>query len=241
LNEIPDAMFRETVRDFMVNQQFRKDYWVRGARRLNLFEQNESLRKYRLMLVQPRADVSLKVKGSLGEASMQESVYAPILDVLADHQPRTIGQIEQAVKSKGIVLSQIREAALVLTAAGSLQTVQDDEIIVKAKKQVDRLNLYLCNKARSGNDNTYLASPVTGGGVTVGRFPQLFLLALASGKQQPSELVDFVWEILVAQGQKIVRDGKICETEQENLTELLSQVTHFLEKQKIILMALQIV
>ncbi len=30
LKEIPDAMFRETVRDFCVNQQFRRDYWVQG-------------------------------------------------------------------------------------------------------------------------------------------------------------------------------------------------------------------
>jgi hypothetical protein len=28
LKDIPDPMFRESVRDFMVNQQFRRDYWV---------------------------------------------------------------------------------------------------------------------------------------------------------------------------------------------------------------------
>jgi malate synthase len=34
LKEIPDAHFRESARDFMVNQQFRRDYWVKGARKL---------------------------------------------------------------------------------------------------------------------------------------------------------------------------------------------------------------
>lgn len=34
LREIPDAMLRQSVRDFCVNQQFRRDYWVKGARRL---------------------------------------------------------------------------------------------------------------------------------------------------------------------------------------------------------------
>jgi hypothetical protein len=48
--EIPDAMFRETVRDFMVNQQFRRDYWVKGARRLSALEQSEALRQQRVML-----------------------------------------------------------------------------------------------------------------------------------------------------------------------------------------------
>ena len=31
LTEIPDTMFQQTVRDFITNQQFRKDYWVKGT------------------------------------------------------------------------------------------------------------------------------------------------------------------------------------------------------------------
>ena len=88
-SEIPDPMFRQTVRDFMVNQQFRRDYWVRGARRLNVPEQAKALRATQVLLAQPRADVNLKVTGSLGEATLQEAVYAPILDALASHQPLT--------------------------------------------------------------------------------------------------------------------------------------------------------
>jgi SAM-dependent methyltransferase len=76
LAEIPDAMFRETARDFMVNQQFRRDYWVKGARRLSKLEQVESLRKQRLMLVQERAGVSLKAKGAIGEGAMHEGLRA---------------------------------------------------------------------------------------------------------------------------------------------------------------------
>jgi Predicted methyltransferase regulatory domain len=72
LKEIPDPMFRETVRDFMVNQLFRRDYWARGARKLNALEQLEGLRRQRVMLVEHRADVSLKVIGALGEANLQE-------------------------------------------------------------------------------------------------------------------------------------------------------------------------
>jgi hypothetical protein len=34
LKETPDAMLRQSVRDFIVNQQFRRDCWVKGARRL---------------------------------------------------------------------------------------------------------------------------------------------------------------------------------------------------------------
>jgi hypothetical protein len=67
LKEIPDAMFRQTVGDFMVNQQFRRDYWVKGPRTLNALEQSEALRAQKVILVQARADMFLKVTGAIGD------------------------------------------------------------------------------------------------------------------------------------------------------------------------------
>ena len=65
LKDIPDAMFRETTRDFMVNQQFRKDYWVKGARQLNALDQADAMRAQKVILTSPRADVSLKLQGAV--------------------------------------------------------------------------------------------------------------------------------------------------------------------------------
>jgi len=240
LNEIPDAMFRESVRDFMVNQQFRRDYWVKGARRLSALEQTEALRAQRVILVTHRQDVSLKATGALGEATMSEAVYNPVLDLLADHKPRTLGQIEQAVKDKGVTFAQLTQAAMVLTGAGHLAAVQDDALAAKAKKHTDKLNAHLISKARGSSDISYLASPVTGGGVTAGRFQQLFLLGMSQGKKQPADLAVQVWQILSAQGQKIIKEGKVLETAEENLAELTGQAATFAEKQLPILKALQI-
>lgn len=240
LKEIPDAMFRESVRDFMVNQQFRRDYWVKGARRLTSLEQAEALRAQRVILVTHRPDVSLKVNGALGEATMSEAVYNPILDLMADHKPKTLGQIEQAVKDKGVVFAQVTQAALVLTCAGHLAAVQDDAVIGKAKKHTEKLNAHLINKARGSSDISYLASPVTGGGVTIGRFQQLFLLAIRQGKKLPAEWALFVWDILSAQGQRIVKEGKTLETTEDNLAELADQAQTFADKQLPVLKALGI-
>ncbi len=240
LNEIPDVMFRETVRDFMVNQQFRRDYWVKGARKLNPLEQVETLRAQKVMLVQPRADVSLKVTASLGEASMHEAVYGPVLDVLADHKPRTVGQIEQAVKDKGVMFVQVTQAMMVLIGAGTLAAVQDEALIPKVRKNTEKLNIHLIGKARGSNDIGFLASPVTGGGFTVNRFQQLFLLAISQGKKQPAEWAQFVWQIIAAQGQRLIQEGKTLDTAEENISELTSQATTFAEKQLPILKTLQI-
>ena len=240
LKEVPDAMFRETVRDFCVNQQFRRDYWVKGARRLNGVVQAEALRAQRVILVQPRADVSLKANASLGEATMQEAVYGPILDVLADHRPKTLGEIEQALQDKDIKFAQLVQAAMVLTGTGALLAVQSDAATARAKSHCDQLNAHLIDQARGSSDIGYLASPVTGGGVSAGRFQQLFLLARSQGKLQPDEWAAFVWSILAAQGQRLLKDGKTLESEADNLAELTAQANTFAEKQLPILKALQI-
>ena len=240
LDDIHDPMFKQTVRDFMVNQQFRRDYWVKGARRLSPLEQAQGLRDQRLVMTAHRPDVSLKVTGALVEANLTEAIYVPVLDLMADHKVRTMAQIEQAVKETGITFAQLIQVVLVLCGNSTLTAVQDDTAITRAKKHTDKLNTHLMLKARSSNDINYLVSPVTGGGVIVGRFQQLFVLALQQGKKTPEDWAAFVAQILTLQGQKIIKEGKPIVTPEEQLAELIIQANEFVLKQLIILKALQI-
>jgi SAM-dependent methyltransferase len=240
LKDIHDPMFKQTVRDFMVNQQFRRDYWVKGARTITLLEQVEQLREQRFVLSAYRPDFSLKVSGSMGEATLSEGIYAPILDLMSDFKTRTLAQMEQLVKGQGVNFGQLSQAVLVLCGSGTLSAVQDDTVVTKAKKHTTKLNTHLMCKARGSNDISFLASPVTGGGVVVGRFQQLFLLALEQGKKKPEEWASFVAQILAVQGQKIVKEGKPLKTAEEQLIELTSQANQFALKDLPILKALQI-
>lgn len=241
LNEIPDMMFRESVRDFMVNQQFRRDYWVKGARQFSPLERVELIRELRVLLAIHRSDVSLKATGALGEAELTPSIYSPLLDELADHKPKTLGQLEQSLKDTSISLGQILEAILILSGTGVVQLTQADAVISQARKRTDKINQYILKKARGGAEIGFISSPVTGGGVQLSRFYQLFLLALTSGKKLPQEWAQFAWTMLATQGQKIVKEGKTLETPEENLTELTAQAETFSVKTLPILKALQIV
>lgn len=240
LNEIPSDMFRESVRDFMVNQQFRRDYWVKGARTLNTLERAETIRAQRVMLVTHRPDVSLKVTGAQGEASMTESIYGPYLDLLADHKPRSLGQIEQALIKDNINLGKIIEATLVLSSSGHIAPVQEEPIIQKTRKQTDRINALIRSKSRSSNDLSFLASPVTGGGIQVSRFNQMFILAIEQGLKEPVEWARFAWKLLGAQGQKLLKEGKALESDDENIAELTQEAHTFLQTRLPALKALQI-
>ena len=242
LNEIPDPMFRQTTRDFMVNQQFRKDYWVKGARRLSPLEKAAALREHRVMLTTPRADVALKVNGALGEATLNEEVYAPVLDRLADHQPHALAALEASLANDKINFGQLLQAVMVLYGGGHLSSVQDPPSsqgqtgVAAARAHV--LNDYLMDKARGSGEIGFLASPMTGGGVAVGRFQQLFLLALSSGKATPESWAQHALEILASQGQRLLKDGKPIESLEDNLAELNRMAALFTEKQLPILKAL---
>lgn len=240
LAAIPDPMFRETTRDFCVNQYFRKDYWVKGIRRLSGLEQTERLRTQRVILVKPRAEVELKVTGHAGEATLQAGMYAPVLDLLADHKPRTLGEMEQSVAAQGVNFAALVQAVMVLTAMGALMPVQEEAVMAMAKKHTDRLNAYLMSKARSNPALQYLASPVTGGGIAMDQFEQFFLRARQLGHKEPQDCAAFAWNLLESQGQFLMKDGKKLATSQENLAEMVSIAHLFAEKRLPILKALQL-
>lgn len=240
LRSIPDQVLRESTRDFITNQQFRRDYWVKGPRKMTMLEQSEALRNHRVILVAHRQDIVLKVKGALGEAAVSDEIYNPILDLLADHKPRMLGEIELALRNNGVGLPQLMQAIMVLSSMKYLADVQDEQAIQKSKKHTDKLNRHLINKARSGSEVTFLASPVTGGGISVGRFQQLFLLAISQGKKNPVEWVKATWEILMAQNHVLFKNEKALQTSEENISELSIQAQAFAEKSLPILRALQV-
>jgi SAM-dependent methyltransferase len=238
LAEIPDAMLRQSVRDFMLNQQFRKDYWVKGLRRISAIDKAELQRSQRIILTTCRADVPLKVTGALGEATLQEEVYNPILDLLADHKARSIGDIELALKDQNIQLSQVVQAVMLLSGMGHLYPVQ--EVTPQNSRKADSLNLHLMQQARGSKDVIFLTSPLTGGGHEVHRFQQLFLFAYKNGKTNPEDWAQYAWGVLSAQNQKLLKLGQVLTSAEDNLAELNALARTFADKQLPVLKALHI-
>jgi hypothetical protein len=121
-----------------------------------------------------------------------------------------------------------------------MATVQSEEQIHGAKQATANLNKALIEKARFGSDINFLASPVTGGGITVTRFQQLYLFSIQSGKHQPQDWANDVWNVLSAQKQRLLKEGKTLESAEDNIQELLKQANEFARKRLPILKALEI-
>jgi SAM-dependent methyltransferase len=117
LNAISDAGLRETVKDYFLNTGFRKDVFVRGARKMSVARQSEWLSQVGLVLVIPRAQVTLSMKLIFGEVNGREDVYGPVLDALAK-QPHTLAELSALPALKGQTPGNLAQVAALLTASG---------------------------------------------------------------------------------------------------------------------------
>ena len=239
LRDIPDPMFRETVRDFIVNQQFRRDYWIRGGRMLPSGSQLDLLRDERVVLLTPRDKVELEVNGTRGKASLNADVYDPFLDALADHKPRTIGEIEEAMKAKGKSFNQVLQSAVVLTGKGDVAPAYGEAEAAAASPRTDALNAHLLSLIRSGRGVNYLASPVLGGGVAVQVLQQLLLLAYQEGIKKPEDRIAWAWKLFTGQGRRMVKDGK-PQAVGEGLEEFTAECKRLQDKSEPVLRAIGI-
>ncbi len=207
---------REKLRDFIVNKRFRRDVFIKGALPLSPGDLHRRWDGMRFVLSTRREEISLRIKGVLGEATLKEEVYAPILDALADG-PRTTRELAADPRMAALSRPILQQALTVLVGINHVQPALDAAGEAGRAVSVRKFNTAVMDKARSTRDLVYLASPVTGAGVEISRISQLFLLAGQEGHDDPPA---FAWEQLSRIGHKVARDGKPLDTADENLAEL---------------------
>lgn len=241
LAELADPNFRQTIRDYITGQQFRKDIWIKGPLRPSALEIANIIRSQNWIMTSLREDVSLKIKGNLGEATLQDSVYNPVMDLLSDHKVHTLGALEAGLSKFNISLAQIAQSMMVLCSQGHVSPANNEEVIKKATKRSQLLNQQICNHSKGSRELAFLASPVLGGGFVVNRIEQLFLLALSEGNKELSQMAASTWNFLKLSGERVIKDGAPLYTDDENLSELQIQAGAFIEKRLTRMKALRIV
>jgi SAM-dependent methyltransferase len=240
LNDIAHPILREQVRDYFVNRSFRRDLYQRGIRRLAPAELREQTLATRIVLKRPIDTIPMTVTGGQGEATLQESIFRPLLEVMAarDYAPKSFNDLLQATPE--ISLPQLVMASAVLVGANHAAPCQAETSVLLVRENCAALNRHLLERARTRDDVNYLASSVTGGGITVGRFEQLFLLASSRGCKQPADWARFVWQLLTDQGHRVLKNGIPLATPEENLAELTALANDFAANRVPILRALGI-
>jgi hypothetical protein len=117
----------------------------------------------------------------------------------------------------------------ILVGSGQLQPSLDAAWDGGRLECTKAFNRAIVERARTSERWRFLASPVFGGAVFLGRPSQLFLLASEDSADDPPAVV---CDMLMAQGAALTReDGRQLGTRDENLAELRSLYEIFNEKQ----------
>ena len=210
LTELPDPSLRETFRDVAVQAQFRRDYWLRGAQALNPSEQRRALREQRVVLARPVAERPATATGVYAETRLEGPVYDALYDVLRDHQPRTLGELEAALPD-GAPFPDLIQAVVALMSQGAVLPAQSAQAATHSAGTARALNLELARRAAEADNLGFLAAPVTGGAMNASRFDQLFWLAMQQeGGQEggrPEDWARYAAGVLARQGQTLVANG----------------------------------
>lgn len=241
LSRIPDQTFQQSARDFVINRQFRKDYWIKGPRRLEAAEQRAALRAQNVILVTDPGSVALKASGALVERNLPVEVYGLVLELLADRQIHSLGQLELDLQGQEISFGQLLEVVMVLAGKGDVASVQDSLVTEKALDGAARLNRHLIEGSMNSSRIHNLASPVTGGGLSVQPFHLQMLLARSQGLGRPEQWAEFIRQHLEANGVGLTRPGGGFMSAEECLATLTEEAQSFATKHLPALQALKVV
>lgn len=225
LREIKDTLRRESMRDLVVNQGFRKDIFLRGVTTAGGLTMRGLWENLHFILIVPPKDVTLEITGLLGQANLKSEIYEPLIHAF-EQGACSVRDLISRCEPFGISLQQIQYSIVVLMAKGVLEIAKAEVDIALSRRQTDAFNGAAMIMAREETDLQFLASPVIGGGVAVDRISQLFLLA----QRENLDPVQEVWGILKNQGQRLVKGETPLNGDEENLTELAYRYEIFCSK-----------
>jgi SAM-dependent methyltransferase len=211
LQDFPPGPTREAVRDLLVNAQFRRDLFVRGAQPVAADQARAALLDMRFALTRTAASVDYKVTGMRGPADLRRDLCEPVVQALAAG-PRSLRAMLD--ETPGLDLTGAVDGIRVFTGSA---TIEPCLAVASDTAASARLNRAILGRALWNADIQVLASPVIGGGVVADRVVQMILLARAEAA--PDEAA-WIWGRLRALGQRVVHDGKALEGEEASLAEI---------------------
>ena len=222
LADMPGVTQRESVRDFLVYQGFRRDLFMREPEYLSAQDRGDRLARQRIALTVDPATIAYYADGPGDEVALSEDLYAPIIAALAagDGGPKTIAELFSDPGVGRLPPSLVLDAISVLVGSGRAHPAQASIAIEAARPACRRLNAHLCRRARTSGEVRHLASPVIGAGVRASRLEQLLLDARAEPGGGPAAWAAQVDTVFAEQGLSVTKDGRTLDDAAETLAEL---------------------
>jgi len=221
-----DPVWKETLRDFACNKQFRRDIYARGITDLNNIETLALLNGLKFTLAMPRSAVTLKLSTPLGEVDAKPEIYGAIADLLADRivafdEIATTPALQQAG------LAGTLQALALMVHAGQVLPIVGEANGDFAAAQ--RLNRVLVAYAGRGRSYQFLAAPAVRSALPATSIDLMALAAIFSGKDEDSAtLVQYVLDAMNRLGSKPLKNGKAVEDHEQMRAVVTQEVDKFL-------------
>lgn len=207
--QIPHGGFRESVRDMIVNQQFRRDIWVRGARKLTRAEQMRQIENMHFVLGTDAASIPTTIKGPRGEASLNKDSTALLVSLLSEGDvPARLGDLLPRLAAGGVRLEGALSLLSMLVGLGLVHPAVSATQAAASQASCDRLNRYVMERSNTRSDIGYLASPATGGAIPVPASSHAFIAAYQAGAATAQECAQRVLRSMQAAGRFVLKDGE---------------------------------
>ncbi len=208
LNTIKDKIFREQLKDFYTNEQFRVDLFCKGIQPLTRYEQEQRLSNIQFVLIKSTKNFEYTLNTPRGDAKLHEDIYAPILEILEESsfKPKTMREIAQRCNSD---FSRVLNAIVILMHKGVIAPAL--EITPKIKSQTALYNKKIFQKHIDGfSENSHLACPMTACGLAFANIHIIMLKALnENNKITAQELSSYLCDIYYKTDRRITsQDGK---------------------------------
>ena len=223
VDAVSNDPLRETLKDFFLNSYFRKDVFVRGARRLGVARQRELLGDLSLALLVPSKSIRYTdIKAGVTEVCINQPVYAPALNAL-DHDSMTLEQLSTLPTLQKQSLADIIKVAVILV-------MSEQAVLYAASARgtagARRINALLAREARHTDACDTFASAVAGNGISMNIVERLvYLLLCQNGPDiDTGVMIDAVHDLLEHRQRRLRKGGKPIESDEENLAEITRHV-----------------
>lgn len=221
LKDIDDPVLKETVKDFTVNQQFRRDVFSKGLQRLTPAAHQElvSRRSFALIVLAVKNSITLNFPRE--EVHFDPVLFKFVLSALTERHY----SLDELLRKPDIARfgsDKVYQALMALLSAGYILPAVDPSPQAFASTRL--LNYAILERMALNMEPQHLASPVVQSGIEVDWVQRLLLLCELTKSGDP---LTFVSSVLREHNYALIKDGAALSSWEENLEELDRQISTF--------------
>jgi hypothetical protein len=224
---------QELLKDFVINQRFRRDVFAKSIPNLPAAEANREIERVVVGLFKPAQDIAFQAKTPAGEFKFDNQLVRAVVANLAEG-PLTIGELPERPSLKSSPKAEVVKAIHTLLATGQavVFSVADRRPAMgpgaRRFSLPSPLNHAIAAGAWDNPQRATLASPVAGTGYSVGQIERALLSSIVDHG------FDKAFEATVAEVTQrnltFTKDGKRIEGPEATRAELRERHERFVER-----------